>query len=170
VERHPRGGVSCFKELPMNLDLPALIKNTSLKNKKCVQRNLESAGVVTFVRLQNLPGRYGKPYLCQNSIYDVVSELNKAIDESKEQVPTVEEVLAEEKPEPEKAPVTQETLLADLELEGIPQSKIKALQEAGIVNVGQVLKDEGAALEEIPGFGEVTRTNVFSAVKGHLET
>ena len=152
----------------MKLDLPALIKSTSLKNKECVLETLEAAEVISYVRLQNLPGKYGRPFFCQNSVYDVVSEINKAIDESKEQIPTVDAILA--KPEPEAAPVTQETLLADLELKGVPQNKIKAMKEVGIFNVGHVLKDEGAALEEIPGFGEATKDRVYEAVRGQLST
>jgi hypothetical protein len=152
----------------MSLDLPALVKSTSLKNKECVLETLKAAGVISYVRLQNLPGRYGRPFFCENTVYAVVSEINKAIDLVKEQIPAVDEILA--KPEPESAPVTQETLLADLELKGVPPSKIKAMKEAGVFNVGHVLKDEGAALKEIPSFGEATKDRVYEAVIGQLST
>jgi hypothetical protein len=150
----------------MSLDLPALVKSTSLKNKKCVLETLEAAGIISYARLQNLPGRYGRPFICENSVYAVVGEINKAIDQIKEQIPAVDKVFA--KPEP--APVTQETLLADLKLKGVPQNKIEAMKEADIINVGDVLKEEGAALGKIPGFGEATKDRVYEAVIGQLST
>lgn len=155
----------------MNLDFHQLLAKTDLENKPCVEERLSKLNVQTYNSLQNLPGKYQKPFLCGNPTGLVVVKLNEAMKVAAEEIPSIEDVApaAVEKPEPVKPPVVQETPLSEIELPGIHDSAKQKLYDSGIITVGDVLKDQGKHLTKVSGIGDTTKERIVSAVKAALE-
>lgn len=153
----------------MKLDFGKLIAKTDLENKVCVEKMLNRLGVETYNSLQNVPGRYGKPFICSNPTGVVVAKLNEAMKVAAKEIPSIEDFAPAAIKEPGKPPVVQETLLAEVELPGVHDSARQKLHDAGIVTVGDVLKDQGKHLTEVPGIGDATKERIVSAVKAALE-
>lgn len=152
----------------MKLDFHQLLAKTDLKNKPCVEEALNRLGIETYGSLQNVPGKYQKPYICGNPTGLVVAELNEAMKVAAEEIPSIEDVVPTAV-EPEKPLIVQETLLADVELPGVHDSAKQKLHDAGIITVGDVLKGRGRHLTEVPGIGDATKERIVSAVKAALE-
>jgi hypothetical protein len=155
----------------MNLDVDSLLAQTGFENTKCLSETLKKLGIVSYSRLQNLPRIWGKPFMCGEGTNDVVMALNAALQAEQAAIPSIDEVpiepeVAEDKP---KSPVVQETPLADIELAGVHESVRGKLSDAGIYTVGDVLKDQGEHLTEIPGIGDSTKERIVDAVKAALE-
>jgi len=154
----------------MSLNWSELLKRTSLSGREDIATQLDRMGIVNQKQLQNLPGTHGRPWFCGNSTYEVVSQLNRAIRDESQDIPVIDQATM---PEPQAAaarePVTQETLLASLDLLGISESQLKKLAEARIETVGDVMKDSGERIENVPGFGEATKERLVSAVKTALD-
>ncbi len=158
----------------MDLDFHILLAKTDLDNQSCIEAALDKLGVTSYLGLQNVPGKYKKPYMCGNGTHKVIQELNAAIKEVAEGIPSIEDVPQDateepEEPKPAKPLVVQETPLADLELPGVPDSARKKLNKAGFITVGDVLKDKGKHLTEVSGIGDATKERIVSAVKAALE-
>jgi len=155
----------------MNLDIDKLLARTEFHNKECISETLKRLGVISYNSLQNLPGKWGKPFLCGEGTNQIVEALNKAIEAEQAAIPSIEELpvapeVVDERP---KSPVVQETPLAELELPGVPDSARKKMAEAEILTVGDVLKDDGQHLTDVSGIGEQTKERIVSAVKAALE-
>lgn len=156
----------------MNLDLNDLIARTNLKEKECVKDFLETKGFTTLPALQNLPGRYGLPWLCGNGTTVVVIEIEKAIKAASESVPVIDEVLPvvkPPKPEPRKKALTGSTPVTDLRIEGVTKRQLAAIEESGIKTLGELF-DNKDALEEVPGIGKPTVDKILQAVTKALES
>jgi hypothetical protein len=156
----------------MSFDIKSILAQTELKNKDCVAKALKSQGVASYAILQNLPGRYGRPFLCGQGTHVIVAAMNEAITKAEKSIPSIEDYPSEpaalEEPK-RKSPVVQETLLSEIELPGVHDSVRQKLADAGIFTVGEVLKDKGKHLSEVPGIGETTEKRIVSAVKAALE-
>lgn len=150
----------------MNLDWKVLLAKTDIEHQECIVKMLDSMKITTYAQLQNLPGRYGQPFLCQVGTHLIVAALNKAIAAEDESVPSIDEVVQEVEPE---EIVTQETLLSALDLPGVSDQTIDKLIAGGVLTVNDVLKDDGEHLTEVSGIGETTRDRVVRAVKAALE-
>jgi hypothetical protein len=154
----------------MSIDWSSLLKRTSLDNPDCISKHLGLMGIINQRRLQNLPRIHGKPWFCENSVFEVVQQLNKAVHEESQSIPIIDQI---EVPEPaenaSESPVTQETYLAELDLPGVSEKQINKLAKEGLKTVGSVLKNEGKHIEDLPGFGEATKERVVSAVKAALD-
>lgn len=159
----------------MHLDWKELVGRTNLKNKDCVAKMLDSMKVVTVGRLDNLPGTFGRPWLCENPTNSVVVELRAAIFEAVEEIPTIDEVIdAIPEPEPEPAPepepdrISALTPVTDLEIENVSQRQLQAIVEAGIETVEELF-DKAEELENVSGIGEATKLRILAAVTTALE-
>ena len=64
------------------MDWVSLLKKTDLADQECIAGALEQMGVNSYYRLQNLPGKFGRPLLCRQSTHLIVEKLNKAIKQS----------------------------------------------------------------------------------------
>ena len=154
----------------MHLDLKELVGRTDLKNKNCVVRALNNAKVVSVGSLDNLPGKYGRPWLCENPVTVVVSKLRAAIFEAVEEVPTIDEVIeaAPEPEEPEQVRIVALTPVVELEIEGVTQGQLQAIAGAGIGTVEELF-DKADELEGVPGIGEATKLRILAALTEALE-
>lgn len=154
----------------MNLDWKSLLTLTDLKNKKCVRETLEGMGITTYIALQNLPGKYGQPWLCQNGTNQVVAALNEAIKEANASVPSIEEAIevAAPKPKPQKPAITADTLVTTLDIDGVTKRQLAQISEQKIETVGQLF-EASDALDEIPGIGKATKDRILQAVTSALE-
>lgn len=154
----------------MGLNLSDLVARTNLKKKKCVQQFLEQNGYTTLSAIQNLPGRYGQPWLCENGTTVVVLEIEKAIEAAAVEVPVIDEVLkvVMPEPEPEKPVLEPSTPITDLEVDGVTKRQLVAIKESGIGTLGELFENK-EALEEVPGIGKATVDKILQAVTKALE-
>lgn len=154
----------------MPLDLNSLVAKTELKNKDCVVQFLESQGYDSIQRIDNLPGKYGQPWLCENGTTVVVAELRRIVAEASESMPTIEEAIevAEPEPEPERESLSGEMSVVDLEIEGVTKRQLQAIAESGIVTLADLFENEDS-LDEVPGVGEATKNRILQAVTEALE-
>jgi len=154
----------------MSFDVDSILAQSGLEKKDCIARTLKSMGIESYNQLQNLPGRFGKPFLCGQSVHQVVAALNAAVEKAQRSVRSIDDYPSAEPEEPKrKSPVVQETLLSEIELVGVHDSVRQKLADAQIITVGDVLKDKGKHLSEVPGIGEATEKRIVSAVKAALE-
>ena len=154
----------------MNLDLKGLLAKTNLVKKNCVRKFLEDQGFTTLPAINNLPGRYGQPWLCENGTTAVVSEINRVIKEEAVAVPTIDEVIETVQPEPEPATkaLSGSTPIYELEIEGVTKRQLDAIRESGIETVGDLFENK-EALEQVPGIGKATKEKILQAVTQALE-
>ena len=156
----------------MNLNWQELAGRTDLKNKDCVVETLNKFQIVSLVRLDNLPGNYGRPWFCGNPTTEVVIKLREAMVEAVAEVPTIDEVIEAipepEEPEPERVVISAEMPVTDLEIDNVSDRQLAAIVEAGVETVGELF-DEADALEEVPGIGEATKLRILEAVTTALE-
>lgn len=154
----------------MKLDWKSLLALTDLKNKKCVRETLEGMGIETYIALQNVPGKFGRPWLCSNGANQVVAALNEAIKEANASVPTIEEAIevAAVEPEPIQKGIEGSTLVTTLDIEGVTKRQLAQISEQGIETVGDLFENSDS-LDEIPGIGEATKDRILQAVTSALE-
>lgn len=155
----------------MQLNWQELVGRTNLKNKECVAKSLDGFGIVTLSRLDNLPGKYGQPWLCGNPTNNVVIELRGAIVQAVAEVPTIDEVI-EALPEPvksERVVIGASTPVTELKIENVSRRQLEAISGAGIETVGELF-DESETLDEIPGIGEATKLRIIETVTEALES
>jgi hypothetical protein len=163
------------KEWLMHLDWKELVGRTDLKNKNCVVDILRRTEIVSVSRLDNLPGIYGRPWLCGNSTHDAVIKLRAAIFEAAAEVPTIEEVI-EVVPEPEPVPAPKPeperigalTPVSELEIEGVTKGQLQAIAGSGIGTVEELF-EKSDELEGISGIGETTKLRILKALTEALE-
>ena len=155
----------------MQLNWQELVGKTDLKNKECVAKSLDDMKVETLLGLDNLPGRFGQPWICGNPTNNVVIELRGAIVKAVAEVPTIDEVIEAlpEPEEPERVVISASTLVIELKIENVSKTQLAAIAEAGIETVGELF-DEAEALEEVPGVGEATKLRILEAVTEALES
>ncbi len=154
----------------MNLDWKSLLALTDLKNKKCVLETLEGMGIKTHAVLQNLPGKFGQPWLCSNGANQVVAALNEAIKEAGASVPSIEEAIevAAVEPEPAQKGIEGDTLITTLDIEGVTKRQLAQISESGIKTVGELFENTGA-IDEVAGIGQATKDRILQAVTSALE-
>lgn len=156
----------------MSFDIDSILAQSGLENKECIAKALKSQGIASYANLQNLPGRYGRPFICGQGTHAIVAAMNEAIAKAEKSLPSIEDYpskpAATEKPK-RKSPVVQETLLSEIELPGVHDSVRQKLIDADLLTVGDVLKNQGEHLSEVPGIGETTEKRIVSAVKAALE-
>lgn len=149
------------------MDWESLLEKTDLADKDCIAQALEQMGIVSYQKLQNLPGWFGRPFICGQGTHLIVDKLNAAIKQSAD-IPTIMEAAPVE-PDPPEPPITLDTPITELEL-GLPETTIRLMVESGNATVGDVLKGGGDHLVEVPGIGESTKDRVVNAVKAALES
>jgi hypothetical protein len=171
MERHREVAFFALgKERRMHLNWNELVSRTDLKNKNCVVRALNNAKVVSVGSLDNLPGNYGRPWLCENPVTVVVIKLRAAISEAAEEVPTIDEVIevVPEPEEPEQARISASTPVVELEIEGVTQGQLQAIAGSGIGTVEELF-DKTDELEGVSGIGEATKLRILAALTEALE-
>jgi hypothetical protein len=155
----------------MNLNLGSLLAKTSLKNKRKLQQFLEAQGYTTLSAIDNLPGRYGQPWLYENGTNEVVVQLRQAVKEASS-VPTIDEAIKviepEPEPEPKKDVLLASTPVTDLKIDGVSERQLKSIEESGIRTVGELFESENS-LEEVPGIGKMAKDRILQAVTEALE-
>ena len=156
----------------MNLNWQELVGRTDLENKDCVVETLNKFQIVSLVRLDNLPGNYGRPWFCGNPTTEVVIKLREAMVEAVAEVPTIDEVIEAipepEQPEPERVVISADMPVTDLEIENVSSRQLAAIVEAGVETVGELF-DEADALEAVDGIGKATKLRILEAVTAALE-
>jgi hypothetical protein len=146
------------------------LSKTELNNKDCVQKTLEGGEFITLPAIDNLPGKYGLPFLCENGTTVVVAEIRRVIEEANAAIPTIDEAIevVPPEPEPEKKVLQRDTPVTELKIENVTPGQLKAIHDEGIETLNDLF-EAGDSLDDVQGIGQATKNRILQAVTEALE-